>query len=140
MWRTSLCLILAVQILGVFPDQGTFAAASDNRDASPSARVRAAVTALGTGSATHVNVELKDKTKIRGTIIAIGEDNFAVVDSKTNASVTIPYAAVKKFRGQNTSVGKTIALGMGGNLSLRALIILAVGLVVVVVLVASDKS
>jgi hypothetical protein len=139
-WRIMLCFILALQMLAHFPEQTIFAAAPDNRSARQTARVKAAVAAIGAGQSAHVSVELKDKTKITGTISAIGEDNFVVIDSKSNASVTISYATVKKFKGQNPSVGKTIALGMAGHLSPKALIILVGLLIVVVVLVASDKS
>jgi hypothetical protein len=47
-------------------------------------RVKAAVAALRACEPAHIGVELKDKTRITGTISAIGEDDFALIDSKSN--------------------------------------------------------
>jgi len=43
-------------------------------------RVKVVVAALRAGEPAHIGVELKDKTRITGTISGIGEDDFALFE------------------------------------------------------------
>jgi hypothetical protein len=66
------------------------------------ARVRTEVSKLRIGKNAHVEVKLRDDTKLKGYISETSEDSFTVADSKTGASRTVAYtdvAQVKKSGG-----------------------------------------
>jgi len=112
-----------------------------------------------------LTVELYDKTKLSGYIVTVGEDRFTLhadpltktgdnkrdktPDKDTSAQDTtgnteIAYSSVKKLRGNGpgtaSTVLRTVALGGSAFQSKKALIVVAVLFVVVIALVASDKS
>ena len=77
------------------------------------AKVKAAIVKLGTGRESQVKVKLRDKTKITGYVSEITEDNFTVIDEKTNSARKIPYPQVKQVNGNNLSKGAVIAITIG---------------------------
>jgi hypothetical protein len=140
MWRKTVMILCSILLIATLPDISPLASAKADSTEQRAAKVKAAISKLGAGRAARVEVDLRDSSKIVGYVSQVGEDQFVVVDANTNASVAIPYPNVKKLQIQNSAFGKTVALGLAGHLRARALIILGVLLVVVVVLVASDKS
>ena len=68
---------------------------------------------LGTGAAAHVEVKLRDKTKLKGYVSEANEDSFVTVDEKTNATSTVAYSQVQQVKGNNLSTAAKIAIGVG---------------------------
>ena len=98
------------------------------REAERVAKVRARLAKLGTGRKARVRVELRDGTKVEGYVSETGPDSFSVTDA-TDRTTSVPYAQVKKLRGENSSTGEKIALGVG----LGAFAVFSVFMTVVVV-------
>jgi len=73
-------------------------------------KVKAGILSLGTGPDTHVEVKLRDKTKLSGFISEANEESFVVSDAKTGAKTTVPYPDIAKVSGNNWSTKKTIAI------------------------------
>jgi small nuclear ribonucleoprotein (snRNP)-like protein len=85
-------------------------------------KVKTSIAKLGTGPAARVSVKLRNGTKLKGYISEISDDQFVVMDSKTNTAVPIPYPQVKQVKGNNLSTGVTIAI-------VAAIAVLVIGLV-----------
>ncbi len=150
MFRKLLSLLLTSNMLVVAGVSEAGAKTNDTH--AHSAKVRAEARRLGPGrlgpgGAARVELNDKttnDKTRLSGTIVGIGEDQFVLRDSlfsatrKTSQNVPVPYASVRKLRGIAPSGSKILLLGAAQ--AKTALIVLAVLLGVVVALVASDKS
>ncbi|SRR5258707_359035 len=75
-----------------------------DKDARYAAKVKAGILKLGTGPAAHVEVKLRDGTKLKGYVAEAGEDHFVVVD-ETGASTEVPYPQVKQVKGNSLSTG-----------------------------------
>lgn len=74
--------------------------------------VKAAVAAVGTGTAARVRVRLSDKTEYHGYVTEIADDHFVVADAKTGATAPIYYPEVKGIKGNNLSTGAKIGIGV----------------------------
>jgi hypothetical protein len=72
-------------------------------------KVKAGILSLGTGPETQLEVSLRDKTKLSGSIVEAGYDSFVIAD-KGGMKTTIAYAQVAKVKGHNWSTRKTIAV------------------------------
>jgi hypothetical protein len=103
-------------------------------------RVKAAIQRLGTGESARLKVELYDGTKLAGSIVEIGDDQFVLHEAKTGKNTEIAYSAVKRLKGNGPGWARPIALGAGAFQSKTALIVLAALAAAVIALVASDKS
>ncbi len=86
--------------------------AQTGKDAQLAEKARAGVQKLGVGRDARVEVRLRDNTKLKGSISAVGEDSFTVTDSKTGASQTVAYADVTRVKRP------------GGGLSTRTKVII----------------
>ena len=86
------------------------------------AKVKSEIAKLGTGADARVEVELRDKTKLKGHISVVGDESFAVVDDKSGTATTVSYPQVKRVRGNNLSKGAKIAIGVGIVLALAFLL------------------
>lgn len=76
------------------------------------AKVKKGVNKLGAGEDSIVKIKLRDKTRIKGYISEISEENFTVMD-ETGNSIPIEYRNVKQIKGNNLHAGVWIAIGAG---------------------------
>jgi hypothetical protein len=83
----------------------------EGREARHLASVKAGVDKLGTGEAARVEVRLKDGRKLKGFIGKASGEGFVVVDSMSNAAVTVLYPQVKQVKGHNLSTGAWVGIG-----------------------------
>lgn len=109
-------------LIGMLLNLGFFhtTAFAESKAEKHAAKVKAAITKLGTGVESRVEVKLRDKTKVKGYVSEITEDSFTLVNAETNAVTKIPYSQAKQVKGNNLSTGVKIAIGVG--------VILAIGI------------
>lgn len=108
-------LLLVVLLLQLFFVHPSFAGTKDENFAE---KVKTEISKLKTGKDAKIKVKLKDGTKIKGYIAEANENQFVVIDSKTNQPVPVPYSQVKQAKGNNLS-GSAIAI-----ISVAAIIII----------------
>lgn len=97
-----------ILILGV----GSTALANSRTDKQREAtdKVKAGIKSLGTGPDTHVQVKLRDKTKLSGSISEANDESFIITDGKTGVKTTVAYPDVAQVKGQNWVSKKTIII------------------------------
>jgi len=69
-------------------------------------RLRTKVQKIGTGPNARIEVNLRDKTQLKGYISAADQESFTVTDGKTGSTRTVSYAdasGVKKLGGEVSS-------------------------------------
>lgn len=88
----------------------TSAASTTEKESQFADKVKASIVKLGTGPEAHVELKLRDGTKLKGYIAEIGVDHFVVADAKTGATTAVQYPQVKKVKGNNLSTGVQIAI------------------------------
>ena len=113
----SMSLVLMIVNLGFVSGyaKGTNDRKAAKREAKIKKRaikVKKAVLKLGASKDSKVKIKLRDKTKIKGYISKIGENNFTVVD-KMGRSHTVDYRKTKQIKGNNLHAGVWIAIGVG---------------------------
>ncbi len=86
------------------------AAVPSNDDEKQAEKTRVEIRKLGTGPDAQVELELRDKTKVKGYVSEANENDFVVVDPNTKTSTTVAYPQVRKAKGNNLSGGVKIAL------------------------------
>jgi hypothetical protein len=128
MYMKITALVLGVLLI-TYPARA-LAANSPEQEARLIQKVKTAITKLGTGRDARVELKLHDKTKLKGYISEIGDQSFAVVDTKTGSATTVTYAQVKQVKGNNLSTGAAIAIGIG----------IGVGILVLIGLIASKSG
>ncbi len=77
------------------------------------AKVKAQLARRGTGEKAKVKIELRDKTKVKGYIGRMGEDDFTIFDVKSQAQTTIAYRDVAKVKGWGLTRGVKIGVIVG---------------------------
>ncbi|HVF51885.1 MAG TPA: hypothetical protein VNA19_17505 [Pyrinomonadaceae bacterium] len=94
-------------------------------DAQVSEKIKADVTALGTGA--RISLRLRDKKKHVGYLSYIGKDNFVITDTKKDTTQTFAYSDVaqverKSSRGLSNKakfafvvIGGLVILSLIGN-------------------------
>lgn len=75
-------------------------------------KVKTEISKLGTGQDAKIKVKLKDGTKLKGYITEANENQFVVMDSKTNQLIPVPYPQVKQAKGNNLSSGVIVIIGV----------------------------
>lgn len=116
MFKRILSIALAAALLSVFGTVPARAAAPKSKAEKEAAfveKLKEGVARLGTGTEARVEVKLKDKTKLKGYVSAIGDEGFSVVDFKTGAATHVAYPQVQKVKGHNLSTGAKVAIGLG---------------------------
>lgn len=96
----------------------------DPSEASHAARVREAVSRLGTGESARVEVRLRDKTKLKGYVGEASDAGFTVVNTKTGAATHVAYPQVQKVKGHNLSTGAKIAIGLGAAVAVLVILLI----------------
>ena len=97
------------------------AAVPSNDDGKQADKTTSEVRKLGTGPDASIELELKDKTKIKGYVSQASDVDFVVVDPKSGTSTTVAYPQVKQAKGNNLSGGVKIALIVGAVVALTYL-------------------
>ncbi len=84
--------------------------------------IEAAVRKLGVSKDSNVIVKLRDKTKIKGFVSTIGDENFSVTD-KNNVTHVIEYRNAKQIKGNNLHAGVWVAIGVGAAVLVMLIIL-----------------
>jgi hypothetical protein len=85
---------LLLNLVCVFP---VAASGGQEKEAKQLAEVKNKIAHLGTGPDARVEVKLRDKTKLKGYVSKIGDDDFTITDRKSGAATTVRYAQVEKL-------------------------------------------
>lgn len=96
---------------------------ANTKEEKHTAKVKAGILKLGTGPETKLKVTLKDKTKLEGYIVSSDEQQFVVMNKRTQTEVTVPYGGVKQVKGNNLNTAVQIAIGVGVFLLVIALLL-----------------
>ncbi len=108
MLKKTLALFLCLIVLNTV----NFAFVSANKtEAARIEKIKAGVSALGTGAEAKINVKLIDDRKLKGYINRIDEDSFTIIE-KSGVEKTVSYSDVKKIKGNNLSNGTKILIGV----------------------------
>lgn len=86
-------------------------------------RAKKQIARLGVGSKAKTTVTLNDRTKVKGYVYSIGDDDFVIHDSKTDSPTTIRYADV---RDVNDSSNKDLLIGLGAAAAGAAIFVLVI--------------
>ena len=103
-------MIIACLLAGALICQTAVASSPPEKDSRFTQKIKASLLELGTGDATRVTVNLKDKTKLTGYIKEIGDRSFVIADTATASATTVPYPDVVQVQGNNLSTGAKIAI------------------------------
>ena len=123
---TVCSVILMGALLAIGAPPSAFAGTKEEEQARFSQKLKNGIAKLGTGSDTRVQVTLRDKTKLEGSIVQVGDTSFVVMDHQTGMPTTVAYGNVAKVKGNNLSTGAQIAItagiAIGGTLLLLFLL------------------
>ncbi len=123
MFRKTIAHALVIALGLLFVGAPSAAAKSKEEKAVAfAAKVKAEIAKLGTGPDAHIEVKLRDKTKLKGYISKVGDDSFALTDPKTGAETSVPYPSVTKATGANMPLGAKIAIGVLAGLGVILII------------------
>ena len=78
-------------------------------------RVKKSIAKIGVGSRAKATITLYDRTKVKGYIYSVGDDDFVVRDSKTDSPTTVRYADVMDVndKSNNNLLIGLVAAGVG---------------------------
>jgi hypothetical protein len=122
MFKKYFTPILTILVFNLFLGSSAFANTKEDKF---TAKVKSEITKLGAGKEARVEVKLKDKTKLKGYVSQINENNFVVVDDKTGSATEVPYPNAKQVKGNNLSTGVKIAIGV----AVVFVVVLVIGLI-----------
>jgi small nuclear ribonucleoprotein (snRNP)-like protein len=112
MFKKFVILSLTILVINLSLCPSAFAGTKDEKEARFARRLKAKIAKLGIGKDARVEVKLKDGTKIKGYITEVNDDDFSVMNEKTNSETNIPYPQTKQVKGNNLSTGVKIAIGV----------------------------
>ena len=78
---------------------------------------------LGVGKKAKTSITLNDRSKVKGYIYSIGDDDFVVRDSKTDSPTTVRYADVLSVDDKSS---KDLLIGLGAAAAGAAILVLVV--------------
>jgi hypothetical protein len=110
--KKLLTMMVACLVVSAVSVRPVAASANAEKEARFAGKVKLGIEKLGSGSDTRVEVKLRDKTRLKGYISEISENEFVITDVKTGASKKVAYADVKQVKGNNLSTGAKIAIGV----------------------------
>jgi hypothetical protein len=113
MFKAVLSLALASVVTLCLVAEPAYAESKADKQVRLVEKIKAGVNQLGTGEQARIEVNLTDKTKLKGYISEATDDHFVVVDSKTGAATHVTYGQVRQVKGNNLSTGAKIAIGLG---------------------------
>lgn len=108
MIRKLMALAVSSALLCVLCSTPAAAGSREDEQAQLAAKVKSAVTKLGTGPDARIEVKLRDKTKLKGYIREANADGFVVIDDKTGAATEIAYPQVTQAKGKNRLSGDKV--------------------------------
>jgi hypothetical protein len=121
--KKLLTMMIACLVVSAVSARPIAASSRAEKEARFAGKVKLGVEKLGSGRDTRVEVKLRDKTRLKGYVSEIGNNEFVVTDVKTGASNKIAYADVKQVKGNNLSTGAKIAIGIGIGVGLTILVL-----------------
>ena len=77
-------------------------------------KARTSATRLGVNPDRRVEVKLRDKTKLKGYISAVGQDSFTLTDPRSGASQTVAYTDVSEIKRASSGWSTKTWLILGG--------------------------
>jgi hypothetical protein len=77
-------------------------------------KARISVQRFGVNPDKRVEVKLRDKTKLKGYISALGQDSFTLTDAKSGASQAVSYAEVTEVKKVGNGLSTKTWLILGG--------------------------
>jgi hypothetical protein len=122
MLKKLVSVALAGLLINLVNASTAYAVSKEEKQARFAARVKEGVAKLGTGVDARLEVKLRDNTKLKGYVLAAGEDDFVVVGATTGKPASVAYSQVKQVRGNNLSTGVRIAIGVGIAVALVILV------------------
>ena len=78
---------------------------------------------LGVGTKAKTTITLNDRSKVKGYVYSVGDDDFVVRDSKTDSPTTVRYADVLSVNDRSS---KDLLIGLGAAAAGAAILILVV--------------
>jgi hypothetical protein len=121
--KKLLTMMIACLVVSAVSVRPIAASSRAEKEARFAGKVKSGVEKVGSGRDTRVEVKLRDKTRLKGYISEIGNNEFVVTDVKTGASNKVAYADVKQIKGNNLSTGAKIAIGIGIGVGLTILVL-----------------
>jgi len=110
--KRLLTMTVACLVVSAVSVRPVAASSNAEKEVRFAGKVKLGIEKLGLGSDTRVEVKLRDKTRLKGYISEISENEFVITDLKTGASNKVAYADVKQVKGNNLSTGAKIAIGV----------------------------
>ena len=120
--KKLLTMMVACLVLGAVSVRPVAASSNAEKEARFAGKVKLGVEKLGAGRDTRVEIKLRDKTRLKGYVSEIAENEFVVTDVKTGTSNKVAYGDVKQIKGNNMSTGAKIAIGVSVAVGLILLI------------------
>jgi hypothetical protein len=104
MIKTTCSIIVACLLtLSTIGHHTTSANSKPDKDAQFAQKIKAAISQLGTGQSSQVNIKLRDKTRLTGYVSEMGDNSFVVTDLKSAETTTVAYPDVVQVKGNNLS-------------------------------------
>lgn len=118
MLRKAFAMLLSTILVSTgFGFQSAYA--QTGKEVQTAEKTRVGILKLGIGKDARVEVKLRDNSKLKGYVSAVGKDSFTIADRKTGASSTVAYSDVTQVKGNNDStrtkviIGAVVAIGIG---------------------------
>jgi hypothetical protein len=113
MLKTILSLLLMLLVITAGGSHVAYGDSKAEKQARFTESVKLGIAKLGIGERARVELKLKDKTKVKGYIREVTEEDCLVVDSKTGVMTRVAYPQIQTVKGNNLSTGAKIAIGLG---------------------------
>ncbi len=123
--KKTIASVLAALVINLLCMTSAPANPKPDKEARLATKVKAAIVKLGVGPAAHIEVKLRDGTRLKGYVSEAGDDRFVVVDEKSGASRDVPYPQVKQVKDNNLSTGAWVAIGFGIIIGVAILVAVA---------------
>lgn len=124
--KKLLTMMVACLVVSAVSVRPVAASSNAEKEARFASKVKLGIEKLGSGSDTRVEVKLRDKTRLKGYISEISENEFVITDLKTGASNKVAYADVSQVKGKNLSTGAKIGIGIAIGAGITILILLLI--------------
>ena len=124
--KKLLTMIVAGLVLSAVSVRPVWASSNVEKEVRFAGKVKSGIEKVGSGREARVEIKLRDKTRLKGYVSEIGENEFVVTDIKTGASNKVAYADVKQIKGNNLSTGAKIGIGIGIGVGLTILVVLLI--------------
>ena len=122
MLRKILSLFLTVALIG-FASGPARAETKEEKAAAFTQKVKAGIVRLGTGTEAHVEIKLRDKTKLKGWISETSETGFVVMEARSGKPVSVAYPEVTQVRGHYGHYGTRLLIATAVTLLVTVLVI-----------------